>query len=107
MKMTTKLLFALALVAVLSLMAGCSTSYRVLSVDDHPSGEVTLMKTLTTHHRLAGTWNQAQYNFWECQRTSAGLSCEKTCWNYNSSGQWPENAPKDGAQCLPFNSAAY
>jgi hypothetical protein len=98
MNTTRNIAFALLLLGVLALTSACSTSYRILSVEDHPNGEVTLMKTLTTSS-VGGFYNTAKYNYWECRRSDAGLSCEKTCWHRDISGQWPQNAPQDGAMC--------
>jgi hypothetical protein len=78
----------------------CSTSYKVLSVEDHPNGEVTLLKTLTTTNMAAGFYNTVQYNYWECQRSAQGLNCEKTCWNRGIAGKLPKNAPETGAMCI-------
>lgn len=101
MNAITKTLFALIAVGLLALAAGCSTSYKVLSVEDHPEGDVTLIQTLTTD-TVGGVYNESRYNYWECKRSDAGLDCEKTCWNKDQASQWPESAPEDGAQCLGY-----
>ncbi len=104
--MTTKrkIVFALLLVGLMAFATACSTSYRIISVEDHPNGNVTLMKTLTTTHGVAGYGDSTKYNYWECQRTDQGLSCEKTCWNKNFQGQWPEDAPKGGVECANYGT---
>jgi hypothetical protein len=95
-----KIIFALLLLGVMAFATACSTSYKVLSVEDHPNGEVTLLKTLTTNNMAAGFYNTTQYNYWECRRSDQGLDCEKTCWNRGVSGNLPANAPKDAAMCV-------
>lgn len=95
-----KILFALLLLGVMAFATACSTSYKVLSVEDHPNGEVTLLKTLTTKSMAAGFYNSRQFNYWECRRTDQGLDCEKTCWNRGINGKLPANAPENGAMCI-------
>lgn len=109
MKNLNRALIALLLVGAMAAASGCATpgtSHRVLNVEDHPNGEVTLLHTLTTEYGVAGYFNTTNYAYWECQRNDAGLDCERVCWSPTSMGEWPKNAPEDGAQCLGYADPA-
>lgn len=101
-----RLIFALLLTGLLAVLSGCTTSYRVLNVDDHPTGEVTYMQTLTTKNMAGGLWNHTVTNYWECQRDASGLTCNKTCWNYDQFGSWPASAPEEGPRCAAYSGGA-
>ena len=106
MKRITTILAALLVAGLLAFAAGCSTSHRVLHVEDHPSGKTTLLETLTMKHQLGGLYTTSQYNYWECQRTEAGLDCHQVCWNFEQFGARAEGVAEDAPACRGYIAAA-
>ena len=106
MKNTRMILSALLLVCLMALSAACSTSYRVLHIEDHPAGQATLMQTHTTKHMLGGLYNESRHNYWECQRTQVGLDCHKTCYNPDTFGKFPETMADEDLACFGYGTVA-
>lgn len=100
MRMILSTLFLLGLLVFSTVFStACSTSYRVMHIEDHSAGTTTLMETETTRHMLAGLYNKAEYNYWECQRTDAGLDCHKACYNPDQFGNFPESVQEQDLAC--------
>lgn len=105
--MTQKIMIPAALLLLaLVLMAGCSSSHRVVRVEDHPSGKSTLLETVSTEHMALGMYNQSSYQYWECERTDGALNCSKVCWNPDAFGSLPEGVSESDLACTGYAVAA-
>jgi len=106
MNRTRMILSALLLLGVLLVSTACSTSYRVMHIEDHPAGTATLMETHTTTHMLAGLYNTSHYDYWECDRSDAGLDCHKVCYNHDQFGNFPAGVTAEDLACTQFGAVA-
>lgn len=72
----TKLRFALPLLALVTMFtsSGCLWRRSIVSLEDHPERNVTLVETKDTY-----LFGKGVYQFWQCADEQGKLLCEKTC----------------------------